>query len=213
LILDKVEQEEIVSLEDFCAAHPRVALAFSGGCDSAYLLSVLLDAGVEVGAYLVNSAFQADFELRDAQELASQFGIELRVLELDILSQAHICANPPDRCYCCKRFIFESIFDRMRTDGFEVLVDGTNASDDPLRRPGFRALHELGVLSPLRMAGLTKEEIRQAAKKRGLFTWEKPNFSCLATKVEEGKTITAEELDRQARYFEDDAWNKSGGAR
>lgn len=206
-------QEHTMSLDEFCATHPRVALAFSGGSDSAYLLSVLTDAGVEVGVYMVKSAFQPAFELRDAQQVVSELGVKLTVIELDVLAQARICANPPDRCYHCKRFIFESIMERMHQDGFEVLVDGTNASDDPKRRPGFKALQELGVLSPLRMAGLTKEEIRVASRKRGLFTWEKPNFSCLATKVEEGRPITIEELEHIARCFEDEAWNKREGAK
>ncbi|MCL1799596.1 MAG: ExsB family transcriptional regulator [Eggerthellaceae bacterium] len=182
------------TLDEFCAEHPRVALAFSGGGDSSYLLSALLDRSVQVKAYFVQSAFQYPFETADARRVACELGAELEVIELDVLSQEAICANPPDRCYLCKRFIFGAIQGQMAREGFSVLVDGTNATDDPARRPGFRALAELGVLSPLRLAGLGKDEVRQAAHACGLFTADKPNFSCLATKVETGTPLTAELL-------------------
>ncbi|MEF9926062.1 MAG: ExsB family transcriptional regulator, partial [Raoultibacter sp.] len=114
--------------------------------------------------------------------------------EADIFSQAAVCANPPDRCYWCKRFIFGTIAAHMTRDGYTVLVDGTNATDDPANRPGFRALRELGVRSPLREANLEKEEIRRLSRAIKLFTGDKPSFSCLATKVEPHQTITADVL-------------------
>jgi len=178
------------SFEEFCQKHPKVALAFSGGCDSSYLLAALLEKGVEVKAYLVLSAFLYPFEREDALRVASELSADLEIIEADVLSEEEVCANEPDRCYRCKRFIFGTIQDHMKKDGFTVLVDGTNADDDPSRRPGFQALAELGVLSPLRLAGLTKEEVREASQKRSLFTWDKPNFSCLATKIEQGTPIT-----------------------
>ena len=182
------------SLDEFCAQHRKVALAFSGGCDSSYLLSALMDRGVQVKAYLVVSAFLYPFERIDALRLASELEADVEVIEVDILSQEEVCTNAHDRCYSCKSVIFGTIKNHMARDGFEVLVDGTNADDSPERRPGFRALAKLGILSPLRLAGLSKEEVRNASRKRSLFTWDKPNFSCLATKIEQGTPITAARL-------------------
>lgn len=193
------------SLESFFARTPRVALAFSGGCDSSYLLMAAAAAGCAVGAYCVKTAFQADFELEDARRVLDEVrtrhpeeDVGFRVLELDILSQDDVCANPPDRCYLCKRFILGAVRDAARRDGFEVLIDGTNASDDPARRPGFRALAELGVVSPLRRAGMTKEGVRAASCEIGVLTAEKPSFSCLATAVPQGDPLTKASLARAA---------------
>ena len=174
----------------------RYGLAFSGGCDSACLLAEMLDAGVDVKAYLVKTAFQADFELEDARLVAESLGTDFEVVEADILAADDVCANPPDRCYRCKRFIFGAILERMARDGRTVLVDGTNATDDPARRPGFRALEELGVVSPLRAAGWTKEDVRERSRERGLLTADKPNFSCFATKVPADEHITSAALAR-----------------
>ncbi len=174
----------------------RYGLAFSGGCDSACLLVEMLDAGADVKAYLVKTAFQADFELEDARLVAESLGTDFEVVEADILAADDVCANPPDRCYRCKRFIFGAILERMARDGRTVLVDGTNATDDPARRPGFRALEELGVVSPLRAAGWTKEDVRERSRERGLLTADKPNFSCFATKVPAGERITSAALAR-----------------
>lgn len=174
----------------------RYGLAFSGGCDSACLLAEMLDAGADVKAYLVKTAFQADFELEDARLVAESLGTDFEVVEADILAADDVCANPPDRCYRCKRFIFGAILERMARDGRTVLVDGTNATDDPARRPGFRVLEELGVVSPLRVAGWTKEDVRARSRERGLLTADKPNFSCFATKVPAGKRITSAALAR-----------------
>ena len=174
----------------------RYGLAFSGGCDSACLLAEMLDAGADVKAYLVKTAFQADFELEDARMVAESLGTDFEVVEADILAADDVCANPPDRCYRCKRFIFGAILERMARDGRTVLVDGTNATDDPARRPGFRALEELGVVSPWRAAGWTKEDVRERSRERGLLTADKPNFSCFATKVPAGERITSAALAR-----------------
>ena len=170
--LGEGQQLGVEPLDEFFARTPRLALAFSGGCDSSYLLMAAVAAGCEVGAYCVKTAFQADFELEDARrvlnEVRSRYPeakVELRVLELDILPQRDICANPPDRCYLCKRFILGAVRDAAAREGYAMLIDGTNASDNPERRPGFRALAELDVVSPLRRAGLTKDGVRVASRK------------------------------------------------
>ena len=183
-----------MTLKDFFTDHPRTALAFSGGVDSAYLLWAARDAGAQVRAYFVQSRFQPRFQLEYAHRLAGELGAELSVLELDVLAEAEIAANPPDRCYFCKRRIFSAILAAARADGFPLVIDGTNASDDAGDRPGMRALAELGVRSPLRECGLSKAEIRHRSQAAGLFTWDKPAYACLATRVPAGETITEEKL-------------------
>lgn len=195
----------VESLEGFFARTPRFALAFSGGCDSSYLLEAALEVGCEVGVYCVKTEFQADFELADAfmvlEDAKSKYPdtpIAFRVLDLDILSQEDVCANSPERCYLCKRFILETVRAAAARDGFDVVVDGTNASDDPSRRPGFRALAELGVASPLRRAGMTKDDVRADSRRLGVPTSDKPSFSCLATAVPEGVPLTVASLEAAA---------------
>lgn len=185
-----------MELERFFAENPRAAVAFSGGADSAYLLYAAVKAGANVKAYYVKTAFQPQFELEDAKKLAGELGTPMQVLPLDILCDQAVTANPPDRCYHCKKRIFSAIRAAAAQDGFSVLLDGTNASDDAGDRPGIRALEELSVRSPLREAGLTKAEIRRLSKEAGLFTHDKPAYACLATRIPTGETITAEKLRR-----------------
>lgn len=185
-----------MELERFFAENPCAAVAFSGGADSAYLLYAAVKAGANVKAYYVKTAFQPQFELEDAKKLAGELGTPMQVLPLDILCNQTVMANPPDRCYHCKKRIFSAIRAAAAQDGFSVLLDGTNASDDAGDRPGIRALKELSVRSPLREAGLTKAEIRRLSKEAGLFTHDKPAYACLATRIPTGETITAEKLRR-----------------
>ncbi len=185
-----------MTLQEFFHQNPEAALAFSGGVDSAYLLWAAARYARRVRAYFVNSAFQPAFELADARRLAGELGADLRVLEPDVLADAEIAANAGDRCYHCKKRIFTAIAQAARSDGFSLLLDGTNASDDAGDRPGMRALGELGVRSPLRECGLAKPEIRRLSREAGLFTWDKPAYACLATRIPTGEPITAADLER-----------------
>lgn len=180
-----------MELRDFFAAHPRAALAFSGGVDSSYLLYAGLRWAEKLGVYYVKSAFQPEFERRDALRMADGLGAQVTVLEADVLSCAAVTDNPPDRCYYCKRVIMSTIKAAAKADGFDLVLDGTNYSDDISDRPGFKALGEEGVLSPLRLCALTKARIRQLSREAGLFTWDKPAYACLATRVKTGERITA----------------------
>ena len=180
-----------MELKDFFAAHPRAALAFSGGADSSYLLYEGLRHAEELGVYYVKSAFQPEFERRDALRMAEALGARLRVLEADVLACPAVAANGPDRCYHCKKVIMATIKAAAAADGFALVLDGTNASDDLADRPGSRALAEEGILSPLRLCGLTKAEIRERSREAGLFTWDKPAYACLATRVKTGQPIDA----------------------
>ena len=180
-------------------AEARIAAAFSGGTDSALLLYLAKQNGCDVHAYYVKTAFQPEFELEDARRLAGELDIPMTVVELDILAVPEAAANGPDRCYYCKRAIFTALQGAAREDGYTVLLDGTNASDDAGDRPGMRALRELGVRSPLRECGITKAEVRRLSREAGLFTWEKPAYACLATRIPTGTAIRADRLQAVER--------------
>lgn len=185
-----------MNLTQFFQHHPKIALAFSGGVDSAYLLYEAVRSGASVRAYYVRSAFQPEFEVQDALRLAAELEADLRVLETDVLCVPEIAENSADRCYYCKSRIFRTILKAAVADGFTELMDGTNASDSVEDRPGMRALRELHVYSPLREAGLTKKEIRRLSREAGLFTWDKPAYACLATRVATGEPITTKKLQQ-----------------
>ena len=189
------------ALADFFARTPRLAVAFSGGCDSSYLLAAAVRAGCDVKAYGVRTAFQPAFEIDDARRLAAELGADFELIDADVLARDEVCANGPDRCYRCKAFIlpFPTILERMARDGYEILADGTNATDDPANRPGFQALAELGVTSPLRRAGMTKEAVRAASRDSSLFTADKPSFSVLGRARAEGGDCHAGRARRGCR--------------
>lgn len=183
-----------MTLNEFFSEHPKAALAFSGGVDSSYLLYAALKAGADVKAYYAKSDFQPEFEFEDAKHLSEELGAEMTVIHLDVLADPVVESNPKDRCYYCKRHIFGAIIERAKKDGYDVILDGTNASDDPGDRPGVRALKEYGVLSPLRDCGLTKSKIRELSHEAGLFTWDKPAYACLATRIQTDQKITFRDL-------------------
>lgn len=183
-----------MTLQEFFVATPKAALAFSGGADSAYLLYAALENGADVQPYYVKSAFQPQFELDDALRLTRQLGVRLTILHIDILADPMIRENPENRCYFCKKRILTAIAGAAGADGYSVLLDGTNASDAASDRPGMRALTELKVRSPLRLCGLTKQDIRRLSRDAGLFTGDKPAYACLATRVPSGMPLDPETL-------------------
>ena len=185
-----------MTLQEFFTEHPKAALGFSGGVDSSYLLWAAVNAGADIAPYCIQTAFQPAFELEDAQRLCAQIGVKLNVIRLDALADPRVAANPANRCYYCKVGLFGALRARAKADGYDLLLDGTNASDDAGDRPGMKALREMEVRSPLRECGLTKAMIRQESRKAGLFTWDKPAYACLATRVPTGRTITSELLRR-----------------
>ncbi len=186
-------------LGDFFRENSKVALAFSGGVDSAYLLHEAIERGAQVKAYYVKSAFQPQFEFDDAMRIAKELGADMQVLMVDVLDDSKVADNPNNRCYYCKKKIFTTIMQAAEKDGYKILIDGTNASDDAGDRPGMRALKELSVRSPLRECGLTKDDIRRLSKEAGLFTWDKPAYACLATRIPAGEKITEEKLKKTER--------------
>lgn len=188
-----------MELREFFERHPKCALAFSGGTDSALLLYEARRLGADVRAYFVRGPFQPQFELEDARRLARELGAEMEVIETDVLALPEVAENGPRRCYYCKRAIFSLIFERARRDGYETVIDGTNTSDQVDDRPGMQAIAELGVLSPLRMCGVTKAQVRELSAEAGLFTARKPSYACLATRVPTGTAITREALEKVER--------------
>ena len=185
-----------MKLEEFFKEYTKVAIAFSGGCDSAYLTYAALKYAREVKAYYVKTAFQPEFELEDALKFAKEYALDLSVIECDILYVQDVANNPSNRCYFCKNQIFGKILGKANEDGYTTILDGTNASDDASDRPGMKALEEMKVISPLRLAGLSKSDIRALSREAGLFTWDKPAYACLATRVPEGTQITKEILEK-----------------
>ena len=183
-----------MDLQSFFREHPNVAIAFSGGVDSAYLLYAAGKYASSVRAYYVKSEFQPQFELDHACRLSRELSVDLTVLTLEQLSDPLIQGNDPLRCYYCKKRIFTAIREAAERDGFPLLCDGTNADDREEDRPGFRALRELGVRSPLRECALHKDEIRSLSKEAGLFTHDKAAYACLATRIPTGEALTAHTL-------------------
>lgn len=183
-------------LEKFFNDNKNVAIGFSGGVDSSYLLYVGKKLGANISPYFVKSDFQPQFELDDAKRLCEELDIDLKIIHLDVLDNEIVTDNPQNRCYFCKQEIFGRLKKEALANGYNVLIDGTNASDDVEDRPGMKALSELDVRSPLREAGLTKEEIRKLSKDAGLFTWNKPSYACLATRIPTDEKITEEILEK-----------------
>lgn len=184
-----------MTIEEFFESNNKIAAAFSGGVDSVYLLYAAVKAGADVTAYCVRSAFQPGFEFEDAVKMAELIGCRLKVIEVDVLADEKVTSNPKNRCYYCKQHIMSAITEAAMSDGYDIVCDGTNASDDADDRPGFKALEEFGIKSPLRECGLTKDDIRKASERAGLPTWNKPAYACLATRIMTGEVITSEKLE------------------
>lgn len=183
-------------IEDFFKLHKNITVAFSGGVDSAVLLFLAKKYAQSVCAVYVKSDFQPQFELEDAKKLCLDLNTELNVIELDVLGNDEINANPADRCYYCKKDMFTSIIAFADINAAGQVVEGTNFSDDVSDRPGYKALNELGVLSPLRSCGYTKSDIRRLAFENGIFVHNKPSYACLATRVPTGTQITKDILHK-----------------
>lgn len=188
-------KEKTENIINFFSNYSRVAVALSGGVDSAVLLSLAKSSKADVNAYFVKSAFQPEFELNDALKICGDT-IPLTVIETDILSDNDIVSNPENRCYFCKKRIFTEIKEKAKIDGCDIVVDGTNSSDDISDRPGYKALSELGIISPLKAFGFTKQDIRQIAFESNIPVFDKPSYACLATRIPCGTEITKEILNK-----------------
>ncbi len=168
-------------------------IAFSGGVDSTFLTAAAQKAGANFEAVTVNTPFVPDREIREVEELVQELNFEHQQIEVELAELEKAVENTAERCYHCKKVIFNQILDYA--DG-KTVVEGSNLDDTGDYRPGRKALQELGVKSPLLAAQLTKKEIRMLSKDLGLVTWNKPTLSCLATRVSYNNPITAERLEK-----------------
>lgn len=184
-----------MNLVEYLTSLSNIAVALSGGVDSSYLAYAAKQSGIPCKAYTVKSQFVPQFELNDAKKIAEFIDIPLEIIDIDVLAHDDVTSNPDNRCYYCKHYVFTTICEYAKRDGFTVVCDGTNASDDIDDRPGMRAIVELSVKSPLRDCGLTKSVIRKLAQQANLFTWNKPSYACLATRFQAGQRITGHDLE------------------
>ena len=191
--MKNITKEEI-NIKEFFEKYPNVAIALSGGVDSVFLVYMAKKYAKSVKAYFVKSVFQPEFEKKDAEKICRQLGVDLKILNVDVLSNKLVTDNPVNRCYYCKQGVFGTILEAAKNDGMTVILDGTNASDDADDRPGMKALQEMKVLSPLRMCGYVKSEIRKQSKEAGLFVYNKPSYACLATRIPTGTEIDEEKI-------------------
>jgi uncharacterized protein len=184
-----------------------VVVALSGGVDSSLLATAAWRAlGERMLAVYVRSPVETDDTTAAAQSLADEVGFPLRIVEYDALADPEFVANPPDRCYVCKRSLFRMLRDLADELGFAALLEGTNGDDATDYRPGRRALGEIGARSPLLDLGFTKAEIRGLARDLGLAVWNRPSEPCLASRFPYGSPVTAaglRQIDAGERYLKD----------
>lgn len=180
-----------------------VAVAFSSGVDSTYLLKTAHDVlGNGAIAVTANSCIFPERENEEARRFCAEEGIEQIILNTDVLEVEGFRENPKDRCYRCKSNLFAKIKKTAQDRGLAFVAEGSNLDDEGDYRPGMRAIAELGIRSPLREVGLTKREIRVLSKELGLPTWDKPSYACLASRFPYGETITVEKLSMVDRAEE-----------
>ena len=188
-------QEKYHRLKEYLKSLDSVAVAFSSGVDSTFLLKVAHDVlGDKAMAVTARSCSFPERELKEAIAFAKENGIVHRVVDSEELEIEGFSDNPVNRCYLCKHELFSKMKVLAEKSGFHEVIEGSNMDDLGDYRPGLTAIQELGIKSPLRYAGLTKEEIRQLSKELGLATWEKQSFACLSSRFPYGQSITPEKL-------------------
>ena len=176
------------------------AVAFSSGVDSTFLLRVAHEElGENVVAVTARSHSFPKRELDEAAAFCAREGVRHEIIDSEELDIPGFVANPPDRCYHCKKALFGKLIAFAQANGLAAVLEGSNMDDDGDYRPGRRAIRELGIRSPLHDAGLTKAEIRVLSKRMGLPTADKPSFACLASRFPYGERITAAGLERVER--------------
>lgn len=186
---------KLQKLKEYLKSLGSLAIAFSGGTDSTFLLKVASDVlGDNVLAITASSSTFPQRELNEAIQFAKSRNLRHEVIVSDELDIEGFADNPVNRCYLCKYGLFSKIINIAATRGIKYVADGSNIDDLGDYRPGLDAMRELGVISPLRVAGLTKAEIRELSKEIGLDTWDKPAFACLSSRLPYGQKITREKL-------------------
>lgn len=187
--------EKLAELKNYIMSLGSLAVAFSGGVDSTFLLKTAHDVlGDNVMAVTARSCSFPERELKEASEFCAREGIMHVVRDSEELEIDGFAQNPTNRCYLCKNELFTKIWAVAREHGMSNVAEGSNMDDNGDYRPGLTAVAEQGVTSPLRHANLDKNEIRELSREMGLPTWNKQSFACLASRFPYGESITAERL-------------------
>ncbi|MDQ0459863.1 uncharacterized protein (TIGR00299 family) protein/uncharacterized protein (TIGR00268 family) [Clostridium sardiniense] len=193
--IKSVDNNKINNLKEYIKDLRKVAIAFSGGVDSTFLVKVCKDVLKENAvAITIASPYIPKWEIEEAKELTASLGIEHIIIDMPIAEE--IKFNPKDRCYKCKKKVFSKIIEKANSLGIVNIIDGTNKDDESDYRPGMVALKELKIKSPLLELGFGKDDIRSHSKELNLPTWSKPAYACLLTRLQIGEEITEEKLDR-----------------
>lgn len=183
-------------------SYKSVVLGFSGGCDSSLLLYACAKADIKTLAVTFHSIMYPHSELELAIDTAAKLRVPHRVIPFAPLSIPDLRQNPKERCYICKKSLFTTLTEIVAKEGYGAVIDGSNIDDLKDYRPGFTALQDLGVKSPLVEAGFTKEKIRSSLKDAGLPQWNKPSFACYFSRFAYGATVDDESIKMVAHLEE-----------
>jgi len=201
------EQDFLKQLKDNIEKAGSLAVAYSGGVDSTFLLKIAFDVLKDKAtAVTARSSIHPERELKEAIAFTRSAGIRHMIVESEELELVGFADNPPDRCYVCKYELFSRIKVVAEKYQIQFIAEGSNVDDLGDYRPGMRAIKELGIISPLKEAGLGKDAIRKLSKQMGLPTWDKPAFACLASRFPYGEKITRQKLamiDKAEQYLLD----------
>lgn len=177
------------------SSYGSAAVAFSGGVDSTFLLYAAQEAlGEQAVAVTASSELVPERELQEAQQFCRSLGVRQVVVPFEALKVEGVSQNPENRCYLCKRELFQKFLKIAEQESLRTVVEGSNLDDEGDYRPGMQAVAELGIGSPLRQVGFSKKEIRILSRHFSLPTWGKPSFACLASRIPYGEEITPEKL-------------------